>query len=79
MVNSNNGDDHGSYEGDSSLPVASGPIIPPTYPTLVDVNVPGLDLAPGVNAPAPVPALDQVAVPYILNPLFYEQLCQFIM
>ncbi|KAK4394379.1 hypothetical protein Sango_1908700 [Sesamum angolense] len=35
MANSNKGSDHGSYEGDSSLPVASGPINPPTYPTLV--------------------------------------------
>ncbi|KAL0412982.1 UNVERIFIED_CONTAM: hypothetical protein Sradi_1499900 [Sesamum radiatum] len=58
MTNSNNGGGHGSYEGDSSLPVESGPVIPPTDPTLRDVNVLGPDLTPGAPVPAPAPALD---------------------
>ncbi|KAL0423320.1 UNVERIFIED_CONTAM: hypothetical protein Sradi_0866800 [Sesamum radiatum] len=54
MANSNNGGDHGCYEGDSSLPAASGPVVPLIDPTLGDANVLGLDLVPGANAPAPL-------------------------
>ncbi|KAL2228308.1 UNVERIFIED_CONTAM: hypothetical protein Sindi_1810500, partial [Sesamum indicum] len=43
MTNSNNGGDHGSYEGDFSLPAVYGPIIPPINPTSRDVNVPNPD------------------------------------
>ncbi|KAL0348015.1 UNVERIFIED_CONTAM: hypothetical protein Sangu_1029300 [Sesamum angustifolium] len=73
MENSNNGDDHRSYEVDSSLPVAFRPTVPPTNSTLVDANVPGPNPTPGANAPAS--ALNQAVGPVILKPLFCEQLC----
>ncbi|KAL0278051.1 UNVERIFIED_CONTAM: hypothetical protein Sradi_7300500 [Sesamum radiatum] len=79
MTNSNNERDYGSYEGDSSLPAASGPIVLPTNPTFGDTNVLGLDLILGANAPIPTLALDQTSGSATLNPLVCEQLRQFIM
>ncbi|KAL2235170.1 UNVERIFIED_CONTAM: hypothetical protein Sindi_1249200, partial [Sesamum indicum] len=75
----NNGGDHRSYKGDSSLPAASGHIVPPTDPTLGDANILGPDPAPRVDAPIPTLTLDQAVGPVILNPLSCEQLRQFVM
>ncbi|KAL0354267.1 UNVERIFIED_CONTAM: hypothetical protein Sangu_1008000 [Sesamum angustifolium] len=74
MANSNNGGDHGSYEENPPPPhpTAFGPTVPPTNPTLGDVNVLGPNLAPGANTPIPALALDQTVGPIVLNPLFYE-------
>ncbi|KAL0403845.1 UNVERIFIED_CONTAM: hypothetical protein Sradi_2025300 [Sesamum radiatum] len=72
MTNYNNGGDHISYEGDSSIPATSGPIIPLVDPTLGDINVPNPDPAPGANALVPAPALEQAAGYAIINTLFCE-------
>ncbi|KAL0448154.1 UNVERIFIED_CONTAM: hypothetical protein Slati_1943300 [Sesamum latifolium] len=40
-----NGGDNGSYEGNSFLPVAAGPIVPPIDPAAVATNTP----APSLN------------------------------
>ncbi|KAL0411923.1 UNVERIFIED_CONTAM: hypothetical protein Slati_3782000 [Sesamum latifolium] len=79
MANCNNGGDHRSYEGNSSLPAAFGPAVLPADPIMGDVNTPGPDPAPEANIPAPAPAHDQAAGSAVLNPLFCEQLRQFIM
>ncbi|KAL0444288.1 UNVERIFIED_CONTAM: hypothetical protein Slati_2151500 [Sesamum latifolium] len=61
MANPNNGGDHESYEGVSSLPTASGPIVPPVDPTLGDTNFPSPNPTLGANAPIPILALEQTA------------------
>ncbi|KAL0457977.1 UNVERIFIED_CONTAM: hypothetical protein Slati_0424900 [Sesamum latifolium] len=66
MTLNNQPRDNGSYEGNSSLPAAAGPTVPPTDPAAVATNI-------------PAPALDQTDGPAVLNPLFCEQLRQFIM
>ncbi|KAL2241003.1 UNVERIFIED_CONTAM: hypothetical protein Sindi_0741500 [Sesamum indicum] len=70
MANSKNGGDYGSYEGDFSLPVASGPTVSSTDPTLGDATIPGPDSTPGVNTPVSAPALDQADGFAALNPFF---------
>ncbi|KAL0451238.1 UNVERIFIED_CONTAM: hypothetical protein Slati_1101900 [Sesamum latifolium] len=65
MANSDNGGDNGSYEGNSSLPAAAGPTVLPADPAAVATNI-------------PTPALDQIDGPAVLNPLFCEQLREFI-
>ncbi|KAL0405201.1 UNVERIFIED_CONTAM: hypothetical protein Slati_3834000 [Sesamum latifolium] len=65
MMNSDNGGDNGSYEGNSFLPVVAGPIVPPAGPAAIATNI-------------PAPALNQTDGPAVLNPLFCEQLRQFI-
>ncbi|KAL0427318.1 UNVERIFIED_CONTAM: hypothetical protein Slati_2906600 [Sesamum latifolium] len=79
MANSDNRGDHGSYEGNSSLPVAFGLAGLPVDPIMGDVNILEPDPAPKANTPAPTSAPDQTVGPAVLNPLFYEQLHQFIM
>ncbi|KAL0291125.1 UNVERIFIED_CONTAM: hypothetical protein Sradi_7033700 [Sesamum radiatum] len=55
MANSNNGGDNESNKEDSSLPIASRPVVSPTDTILGDVNVPGPDPTPGANALVPKP------------------------
>ncbi|KAL2231191.1 UNVERIFIED_CONTAM: hypothetical protein Sindi_1713500 [Sesamum indicum] len=75
MTNSNNGGNNGSYKGNSSLTSTVRPTTPPTNPTFGAANVPIPNLAFEANAPT----FDQTVRPIVMNPLFYEQLCQFIM
>ncbi|KAL0411517.1 UNVERIFIED_CONTAM: hypothetical protein Slati_3741400 [Sesamum latifolium] len=65
MTNSDKGGDNGTYEENSSFPAAAGLIVPPA------------DLA-AVATNTPAPDLDQTDGPAVLNPLFCEQLRQFI-
>ncbi|KAL0423541.1 UNVERIFIED_CONTAM: hypothetical protein Sradi_0888900 [Sesamum radiatum] len=81
MANSNNEDDHGSYEGNSSLRTTSGLVVLPIDPIMGDINIPRPDPAPEANisTPAPVSAPNKAARPVVLNPLFCKQLHQSIM
>ncbi|KAL0288367.1 UNVERIFIED_CONTAM: hypothetical protein Sangu_2660900 [Sesamum angustifolium] len=57
MMNSNNEGDNGSFEGDSSLPSTSGPIVPSTDSTLGDANASGPDPTPRADTLALAPGL----------------------
>ncbi|KAL0439532.1 UNVERIFIED_CONTAM: hypothetical protein Slati_2436200 [Sesamum latifolium] len=54
------------------LLAAFGFVVPLTGPTLGAARVPVADLTSGVDALAPAPALDPIARPIAMNPLFCE-------
>ncbi|KAL0448594.1 UNVERIFIED_CONTAM: hypothetical protein Slati_1415800 [Sesamum latifolium] len=68
MANFNNGGDNGSYEGNSSLPAAAGPTVPPADIAVVATNTTAPDPTSGTNTPAP--AFDQIVGPVTMSPLF---------
>ncbi|KAL0434469.1 UNVERIFIED_CONTAM: hypothetical protein Slati_2781200 [Sesamum latifolium] len=72
MANLDNGGNNGSYEGNSSLPSAAGPFIPPADPSSKVANAPIPDLTLG-GAYAPAPALDQTIGPTAMIPLFCKE------
>ncbi|KAL0395076.1 UNVERIFIED_CONTAM: hypothetical protein Slati_4473800 [Sesamum latifolium] len=74
MPNSDNGGDSVSYEGNSSLPTAAGLSIPLADPAIRVANAPAPNLIVGANASTLALALDAIAGPIAMNPLFYEQL-----
>ncbi|KAL0402167.1 UNVERIFIED_CONTAM: hypothetical protein Slati_4246600 [Sesamum latifolium] len=63
MTNSNNGDDYGSYKGNSSLPTVSGPAILPANPIMGDVSIPGPNPTLEANIPAPERAAGPATLP----------------
>ncbi|KAL0405744.1 UNVERIFIED_CONTAM: hypothetical protein Slati_3888300 [Sesamum latifolium] len=73
MASSDKEHDNGSFEGNTSLPVATGSTIPPADPTSGANNAPPPDLTLGA-ANALAPALDSITEPVFMDPLFCEQL-----
>ncbi|KAL0458200.1 UNVERIFIED_CONTAM: hypothetical protein Slati_0447200 [Sesamum latifolium] len=70
-MNSENRGDNDTYEGNSSLPIAAGPVVPPADPAVVATNTPNPDPTSKTNTTAP--ALDKIVGPAAMSPLFCEQ------
>ncbi|KAL0355512.1 UNVERIFIED_CONTAM: hypothetical protein Sradi_3998100 [Sesamum radiatum] len=65
MASSGNGDDKGSFEGNTSLSSTTGFVLRPLEQAMGNMN-------------APDPTINPAVLPSVANLLFYKQLIQFI-